>query len=121
MAQTITIPDDLYARLESLARPFIDKEAADVISWLVNKETVKANGTPSPSPNRGSSINAAAINGRAPRERGAIIDLDGTVINADSVPDLCSQVMEFLYMKGHWDKVMELEPCKTSPQRFLFS
>lgn len=120
MTRTITIPDNLYARLESLARPFIDKEASDVITWLVNKESEKDRQIPSPTPESGS-INATAINGRAPRERGATIDLDGSIINADSVPDLCSQVMEFLNSKEHWNKVLELAPYKTSSKRFLFS
>lgn len=120
MAQTITIPDNLYVRLKSLARPFVDKEAADVINWLVNNETEKSGGEAS-SPPESTRFNTTAISGRAPRERGATIDLDGTVINADSVPDLCIQVMEFLYSKGHWNKVLELAPYKTSSKRFLFS
>jgi predicted CopG family antitoxin len=120
MARTITITDNLYSRLESLARPFVDKEAADVITWLVNKEAEK-NVQPRPKSTERSSINAANINARTPRERGAIISLDGSTIHADSVPDLCSQVMEYLYSKGHWSQVLELSPYKTSSIRFLFS
>jgi hypothetical protein len=33
----IDIPDDLMAKLGELARPFVDKEPADVIRWLVEE------------------------------------------------------------------------------------
>ena len=35
MTKTVAIPDDLFAQLASLARPFLDKEPADVIRRLV--------------------------------------------------------------------------------------
>lgn len=35
----IDIPDDLLARLGKLARPFVDKEPADVIRWLVDERS----------------------------------------------------------------------------------
>lgn len=48
-------------------------------------------------------------------------ELDGTRIQADSVPDLCRKVMEFMHARGHWKRVLELAPYKTSAQRYLFS
>ena len=38
MPHTITVPDELYSRLEALARPFVDREPADVIQRL-NRST----------------------------------------------------------------------------------
>ncbi len=120
MPQTITIPDDLYALLGSLARPFQDKEAADVIRWLVEAKT----GTTLPSaapPTTAVITGPGEIEGRAPRQRGATIDLGGVVIKALTVPDLCSQVMESLFARGHGSKLLELAPYSTSAQRYLFA
>ena len=119
MSRTIVVSDDLYALIESIAKPFVDKEPADVINRLVAKEAKGSIKTP---PSRsGGTMDASAINARNPRERGATIDLDGTVIRADSVADILKQVMEYLYAKGYWDKVLELAPYKTSSKRYLFS
>lgn len=120
MPQTITIPDDLYALLGSLARPFQDKEPADVIRWLVEAKT----GTTLPSaapPTTAEFIGPGEVVGRAPRQRGATIDLDGVVIKALTVADLCSQVIESLFAGGHGSKMLELAPYSTSTKRYLFA
>lgn len=120
MPQTITISDDLYARLGSLARPFQDKEAADVIRWLVESNT----GTALPiaaMPTSTVLADPGEIEGRAPRERGAIVDLGGVTIKAHTVPDLCSQVMESLFARSHGTKILELAPYSTSAKRYLFA
>lgn len=120
MPQTITIPDDLYATLGSLARPFKDKEPADVIRWLV--EGKKGTALPSAAlPTTAVFSGSGEIEGRAPRERGAIIDLGGVVIKALTVPDLCLQVMESLFARGHGNKMLELAPYSTSAKRYLFA
>ncbi len=120
MTQTIVLPDDLYARLAALARPFQDKEPADVIRWLVeskegNAPQARTAQAPAVSPAPG------VLEGRAPRERGAVVDLDGVVIKALTVPDLCTQVMDFLHNKGHGKKLIELAPYSTSAQRYLYA
>ena len=120
MAQTITVPNDLYARLAALARPFQDKEPADVIRWLVeSKERDAPQALPTTKPLVPS--DAGIIEDRIPRERGAVLDLDGVAIKAQTVPDLCTQVMDFLHIKGHGKKLMELAPYSTSSQRYLFA
>ena len=120
MTQTIVVPDDLYARLAALARPFQDKEPADVVRWLVeskegNAPQAKAAQAPAASPAPG------VLEGRVPRERGAVVDLDGVVIKAQTVPDLCAQVMDYLHSKGHGKKLLELAPYATSSQRYLYA
>jgi hypothetical protein len=115
MPQTITIPDDLYARLGSLARPFQDKEPADVIRWLLEGETGAI------LPTTTIFTGPGEIEGRVPRERGAIIDLGGVAIKAHTVSDLCSQVMESLFARGHGSKIFELAPYSTSTKRYLFA
>lgn len=120
MPQTITIPDDLYALLGSLARPFQDKEPADVIRWLVESKT----GTALPTAALSTATvftDHGEIEGRAPRERGATIDLGGVAIKAHTVPDLCSQVVESLFARGHGGKILELAPYSTSTKRYLFA
>lgn len=119
MTVPITLSGDLFDRLASLARPFVDKEPADVIRWLVEKEVNAQAGI-------GTSVVARpmqvmSVLDRAPRERGAVLEIDGTVIRAESVPDLCSKVMEHLFEKGKWNKVLEMAPYKTSSERYLFS
>ena len=120
MPHTITIPDDLYARLGSLARPFQDKEAADVIRWLVEDKTGTALAS-TVLPTTAVITGPGKIEGRAPRERGATIDLGGVIIKALTVPDLCSQVMESLFARGHGSKILELAPYSTSSKRYLFA
>ena len=109
MPQTITIPDDLYARLGSLARPFQDKEAADVIGWLVEDKTGSISPSAAPPP-IAVSTGPGMIKERIPRERGATIDLGGVLIKALTVPDLCSQVMESLFARGYGSKILALAP-----------
>ena len=120
MPRAIIISDDLYARLASLARPFQDKEAADVIQWLVEIKSGAALSTAALTTNVTPS-NTSEIEGRAPRERGAIVDLGGVTIKAHTVPDLCSQVIESLFASGHGTKILELAPYSTSAKRYLFA
>ncbi len=119
MTKTITLPDDLYAQLAALARPFQDKEAADVIRRLIaGSEKVQLLAAPN-----SDKLNALqqSIDGRAPRERGAVIDLDGTKIKAHTVPDLCGQVFDHLHSKGHAKALAELSPYSTSAKRYLYA
>lgn len=120
MAKTIVVDDALYERLALLARPFMDKEPADVVRRLVEKE-VGSDRVKHPAVVGAAAERTAGVLARAPRERGAVVELDGTVIHADSVPDLCAKVMEFMHARGHWKKVLELAPYKTSAQRYLYS
>jgi len=116
MSKTIVVTDQLYERLAALARPFVDKDPADVIGWLIKIRQESCAQTPS-----NVAQPAADISDRSPRERGAIVDLDGTTVRSDSVPDLCMKVMEYLHAHGHWGKVAGLAPYRTSTQRYFFS
>lgn len=118
--KTITISDDLYARLGLLARPFEDKEAADVIRRLVEGKTDTAPLTVA-MPTTTASTAPGEIEGRVPRERGATIDLGGVAIKAHTVSDLCLQVMESLFAKGHGSEILALAPYNTSAKRYLFA
>lgn len=58
---------------------------------------------------------------RSPRERGAVVELNGEKISVTTVPDLCIKVMEFIYRNGLWSEFESLAPYKTSAKRYLFS
>ena len=119
MPRTITVSDELFARLESLARPFVDREPQDVIHRLVEGECKRTGQREKTDQDRTPRTGTKVV--RAPRERGAVVELNGEKITADTVPDLCTKVMEYIYSKGLWEKLEELAPYKTSSKRFLFS
>lgn len=116
MVKTISLSDDVYTRLEALARPFEDREPEDVIRRLLDGETIKEVAKP----RGGGNISETTVI-RAPRERGTVVELDGDMITATTVPDLCTKVMEYIYSKGLWDKFESLAPYKTSAKRYLFA
>lgn len=116
MVKTITLSNEIYARLETLAKPFEDREPEDVIRRLLDGGLMKE--MPEP---RGVSTTTGAPIVRAPRERGVVVELNGQEISATTVPDLCTKVMEFIYSKGLWDEFENLAPYKTSNKRYLFA
>jgi len=113
MAKNISVSDETFARLQAIARPFEDREPEDVILRLLDRGPAKA--TPTAPPKSESRI------ARSPRERGVVVELDGHRISASTVPDLCTQVMEYIYSKGLWERFEALAPYKTSSKRYLFS
>lgn len=116
MAKTISLSDAVYARLQALARPFEDREPEDVIRRLLDgvptEDVAKPTGASNPP-------ELAVV--RAPRERGTVVELNGERISATTVPDLCTKVMEFIYLKGLWEKFESLAPYTTSARRYLFA
>lgn len=119
MSRTITLPDDVYARLERLAQPFVDKEPADVIRRLLNgADALSRNSKNGPVPSA-EELGAASLEARAPRERGAKVELDGKLLAADSVRDLYEQVLHALAKNGSWHKIKSLVPYRTSSKRYL--
>lgn len=116
MVKTISLSDDVYARLEALARPFEDRDPEDVIRRLLDGGSTK---DAAKSGDRRTKSEPAVV--RAPRERGAVVELNGTRISATTVPDLCTKVMEFIYSEGLWDQFESLAPYKTSAKRYLFA
>ena len=118
MSVNVLIPDQLFNQLSKLARPFVDKEPLDVIRWLVERQLSQSLGDDvTPPPTSGN----AAVQSRVPRERGVVVDIDGTEIRAETVPDLIAKVMTFVSGKGKWNDVLRLAPYKTSSQRYLYS
>lgn len=119
MVKTVTLPDDLYAQLGALARPFEDKEVADVIRRLIAGANVEK--PVAASVRSAPSAPQQSVEERAPRERGAVVELGGTKIKAHTVPDVCAQVFDYLHSKGHAKALAELAPYSTSSKRYLFA
>lgn len=116
MAKTISLSDDVYARLQELARPFEDREPEDVIRRLLGDASTKDVANPSVDRH----TNELAVV-RAPRERGTVVELNGERISATTVPDLFTKVMEFIYLKDLWKNFEDLAPYTTSAKRYLFA
>lgn len=116
MVHTITLSDEVFTRLQALARPFEDREPEDVILRLLDGDSKKSVATPN---SRNATAEPRIV--RFPRERGAVVELNGERISATTVPDLCTKVMEFIYSKGLWSQFESLAPYKTSARRYLFS
>ncbi|NOZ09938.1 MAG: hypothetical protein GXP09_02655 [Gammaproteobacteria bacterium] len=116
MAKTISLSDEVYARLQALARPFEDREPEDVIRRLLDGGTTNYVAKPN-----GGRITSEVAVVRVPRERGTVVELNGERISATTVPDLCTKVLEFIYGKGLWDQFETLAPYKTSAKRYLFA
>ncbi|MEJ1392970.1 MAG: hypothetical protein RPU64_02040 [Candidatus Sedimenticola sp. (ex Thyasira tokunagai)] len=116
MVKTISLSDEVFARLEALARPFEDREPEDVIRRLLDGGSATNVAKPG---SRSTTSESVVV--RAPRERGAVVELNGDRISATTVPDLCTKVMEFIYSKGLWSQFESLAPYKTSAKRYLFA
>jgi hypothetical protein len=121
MSRSISVPDDLFTRLERLAQPFVDREPADVIRRLVDlADTPDRPGNGRPRPR--TAISRATLKRlRAPRERGVQVELDGETITADSVRDLYDQVLRHLVRNGRLDSVRHILPFRTSASRYLIA
>ena len=126
MERTISLPEDVYARLEALARPFVDRDPVDVIRRLLDSPGEGERFDP-PSPPQTEPVSSPAspsstrVDGRIARERGARVQLDEHLIQADSVRDLYEQTLHYLSSNGVWERVVELAPYKTSSRRYLIS
>jgi hypothetical protein len=121
MPRTITVPDELYSRLEALARPFVDKEPADVIQRLIDVQGEEERSDRCTPLELSPLMASTLVDERVPRERGAIVNIDGHVIHADSVRDLYEQILQYLARHKTWDRVVQLVPYKTSSRRFLIA
>lgn len=126
---TLTLPEDLFARLQTHAVPLIDSPA-DVVRRLldhyektkpekgkISKDVVAAiAGTVRSAP-----LHDVSLRGRVARERGATIEINGHEIRAVSVGDMYEQALKYLVDKGHTKRLKELIPFKTSARRYLIA
>ena len=124
MTHQIRISEDTMARLKACAEPFKDRDPEDVIRRLLD-ERDRNDGHRKQNNRSGESESEDSMTppgsdtkSRAPRERGATIEIGGRQIRAATVPDLYKQALTFLVDK-HEDKLSQLLPFKTSAERYL--
>jgi len=80
MPRTITVPDELYSRLEALARPFVDSEPADVIQRLVNMQGEEDLSDRYASPELSPLMASILVDGRIPRIHGLPPRFPGSMV-----------------------------------------
>lgn len=123
MPQSISVTDDIGARLRKYAR-FGGCDESEVIRRLLNQlESEETEITPSKSVVDAHPDVAGSryLPGRAPRERGAKIRLDSSTFYVDSVRTLLETVLQYLVKNGKTSSVTAVLPYKTSNQRYLIA
>lgn len=122
--QKLDLPDDLFYRLQELTGPLVPT-LSDVIERLLDHFEKTRPQVPARVLAANKSTNSlpreASVSGRAPRERGATIELDGREMRAISVRDMYEQALKFIVDKGHSNRLRPLIPFKTSRQRYLIA
>ena len=124
----VTLPDALFSRLQSLAVPLVGT-VPDVVSRLLDhyertspERKAAGSGTSAPTSEPVQSlVRERSVTGRAPRERGATIEIDGHQIQAVSVRDMYEQAMRYIVDNGHLTALNTVVPLKTSGQRYLIA
>ena len=120
----ISLPDDLFIRLQALTVPLVPTPA-DVIGRLLDHYERTCPRVPAknaPASNLiGRLPREASLSGRVPRERGVTFEIDGHEMRAVSVRDMYEQVLKFIVDKGHSERLNPLLPFKTSRQRYLIA
>lgn len=120
MRHPISISDETLARLKALAEPFVDREPEDVIRRLLDDHERARNKTRVSGDSKVSEAipRVRLVAGRAPRERGVMVQIGDQKFDAVSVRDLYQQVLEFL-VEHHKSKLQAVLPLKTSRERYL--
>jgi hypothetical protein len=125
---TISLPDDLFARLQDLAIPLVDSPADVVRRMLDERETAKPEKGKLPMEEGTGSMTRrtplsreASLTARSARERGATIEINGHEIRAVTVTDMYEQALKFFVDNGHSKRLKELMPFRTSSQRYLIA
>jgi len=124
----VTLPDDVFARLEALTVPLVPT-VPDVIGRLLDhyERTASRSRTtalPASPPARSQAmpvLHERSLTGRTPRERGATIEIEDQRIQAVSVRDMYEQAMRYIVDKGHAKQLKQLVPMRTSSQRYLIA
>lgn len=124
MTHRIRISDDTMTRLKECAEPFMDKDPEDVIRRLLDVHERNHRRTARPVELRGRAEKEASMSlsdptsSRAPRERGATVEIGGRQIYGATVSDLYGQALRFL-VDSHENQLRGVVPFSTSAQRYL--
>jgi len=124
MSTQIDIPDTLFQRLQSHAEPLVDtpttviRRALDCYESQSERETEEETESASGGSDH---VFLEDPSDRAPRQRGATIELNGTRVEAASVRDMYEKTMEYLDERGLLDQLQGRLPISTSRQRHLLN
>jgi hypothetical protein len=121
VAKSIELPDELYAQLAAMARPFVDTQPADVIRRLLEERNLPDSEKPGPALVRAKAVSSKPLDARSPRQRGIRVDVDGREISAETVQDFYGQVLRHLSTTDKWKALQKHIPYRTSRKRFLVS
>jgi hypothetical protein len=122
MTRTIKLSDELSDRLVALGGGLFSE--VEVIARLLDRsgEVVQmpAQRTSTTYAPR-QSDQVSSLRTRAPRERGATVEVEGKRIHAGTVSDLYEQVFRLILNNGKADALKALVPFRTSNQRYLIA
>jgi hypothetical protein len=124
MTHQITVSDEVFERLRSLAEPFVDREPEDVLRRLLDRN-VPVLGRDNAQPEFEAQIPESPRGGlspisRVPRERGTTVQIGDNKIDAVSVRALYDEALK-LFVQKHSSKLKSVVPFKTSGQRYLIA
>ena len=124
MPTSVELSDALHAKLQALGGQLFT--VPDVIARLAEGVDDPPMGTPRgparPTPPTGQARSGLGVLGmRAPRERGATVEINGQRIHAGTVSDLYEQAFRLILSHGKAEQLKELAPYRTSNQRYLFA
>jgi hypothetical protein len=129
MRHQISISEETFRRLKSLAEPFIDREPEDVIRRLLDQlgNQFKPDPNDARTSTRAKSHPAQSLNtrerspdSRAPRERGVRVQIGNHTIEAISVRDLYEQALR-LFVERYKPELQAVVPFRTSSERYLIA
>lgn len=123
MAQSISVSDRTYLRLQECAEPFEDHTPEDVIIRLLDACAVDSEDSERPKrlekdEAEGHTSSESNLSEREPRQRGVVVRMGDAIIDAVTVRDLYEQSLQIL-ADAHRDELERLLPVRTSNQRYL--
>lgn len=126
MSETIELPDPLFQRLQDHAEPLVDTPASvirRVLDFYERHEEDTDESGKSDLRNPGSVDHKFLSDpaDRESRERGAVIELDDTRIDATSVRDMYEKTLQYLDEEDLLEKIRDQLPISTSRQRHLLA
>ena len=122
MTHQITVSNELFVRLKTLAEPFVDRDPEDVIRRALDQYE-RALSNSRAQIKSGGQVGAPLAGGlspisRVPRERGTSVQIGDHKINAVSVRALYEEALR-LFVEHYASQLKSVVPLKTSGERFL--
>jgi hypothetical protein len=131
MSRVVRISETSFQRLQKLAVPLEDTPSSVIerlLDFYDSQNNPAAHQKEPPSANtqvlRTDKVKQKedqALLNRPPRQRGAIVEIEGKRFKVDSVKELYSQVLMFLDANGQLDKLKPFLPIATRKDRYLIA